>query len=222
VYDPPKYALMKLMIVPEDIVGTFAPIFVLSNFISSTREVLFFGKEGVAEYGRTIDLETSPVTIKMANENYGDLMKDYEMLRLVESNYFHFFYEIDGEIPPVELRTDIKKILAFVDPRWRVLVVTDDGLSVAQNGQLTDFEGWMVFDGAIYACCGKSTTKERYRSLFTAIRAIRSGGGLIIIPESFEAIKSGSVIMEFMMNVSGVHVIAPSYDFEGLVCGLKK
>ncbi len=222
IYNPPKYALMKLIIVPEKIKGTFAPTFIFSNLIHSTREILFFGKEEVSSYPRTIDLETSPLAIKMVNQDYGELMKDYETLRQIESNYFHLLYSRRNDIPAVEPSTDLEAIIKTLNPSWRFSIVTDEGESVAQYGKIEKTDSWSIFDGAIYAKCGKSSTEERYRSIFRTIQSVRSGGAFIIVPESFSSIDDGSVIVEFIMNIAGVHVIAPSYDSNGLVYGLKK
>jgi len=222
IYNPPKYALMKLMIVPEEIKGSFEPTFIFSNLIHSTREILFFGKDKVATYPRTIDLETSPLAIKMANTDYGELMKDYEMLRLIESNYFHLLYSKNNGIPAVKPYTDLEAIVKSLDPRWKFSVVTDEGMFIGQYGKISESGGWSMFDGAIYAKCGESTTMERYISIYRTIQSIRSGGVFIIVPESFSSIEDGSIIMEFLMNIAGVHVVAPSYDSNGAIYGLKK
>ena len=222
IYNPPKYALMKLLIVPEKIKGSFGPTFLFSNLLRSTREILFFGKEEVSTYPRTIDLETCPLVVKMVNPDYGALMKDYEMIRLIESNYFHLLYSSNNEVPAVEPHTDIEGIIKTLYPSWRFAVVKDDGVSIAQNGKMTELDNWSIFDGAIYAKCGKDTTEERCRTIFRTILTVRSGGLFIIAPESFSSMEDGSVIVEFIMNIAGVHVIAPSYDSNGLIYGLKK
>ena len=221
-YSPRKYALIKLMIVPGDIKGSFIPTFVFSNMLRSSRELLYFGKEGVAEYHRTIDLDTTPVVIKMANSDYGDIMKDYEMLRLIESNYFHLFYILDDHIRGVEPKTDVDLIVKNLDPVRKFAVVTDDGIRIAQYGEFSDYDGWQMFDGAIFAECKESTVLDRYRSIFKTMKSIRSGGLFIIVPESYEAIRSGSVLMEFMMNIGGIQVKAPTYDSVGIIYGMKK
>ena len=221
-YNPPKYALMKLMIVPGDIIGTFAPTFVFSNMMRSTREVLFFGKEGVSEYHRTIDLETSPLTIKMINKDYGALMRDYELIRLIESNYFHLFYTLNEDVEGTELRTDVDTIIRYLDPIRKIVLVTDQGDFVVQYGKKTPLDRWQIFDGAIYAKCGACSMEERYRSIFRTIHDIRSGGVFIAVPESYEKMKDGSVIMDFLMNLGGVQIMAPRYGSLGVVYGVKQ
>ena len=67
IYNPRKYALMKLMIIPEKITGDLSPAFIIGNIIRSTREILFFGSDRMMTYNRTVDLDTSPLTIKMVN-----------------------------------------------------------------------------------------------------------------------------------------------------------
>ncbi len=221
-YNPKKYAMMKLMIVPEDFKGSFAPTFVFGNMIRSTREVLFFGHEGIYQYNRTVDLETSPLTIKMINSDYGELMKDYEMLRLIESNYFHLFYTLNEKIKGCELKTDIKELIRFLDPARRFLIIKDDGKYVAQYGEIKPSDGWQIFDGSIYAACGETSAEERYRSMFKAIHDVRDGGICFIVPEAYRNLKSGSVVAEFIMNIAGAQVMAPTFDSVGIISGVKR
>ena len=221
-YCPRKYALMKLMIVPEEFKGSLKPTIVLGNLVRSTREILFFGKEGIAEYPRTIDLDSSPLTIKMINDDYGALMKDYEMLRLIESNYFHLFYTLGEEIEGTEPRTDITPIIDYLDQNRRFLIVKDDGEYIAQYGKIDKASGWQIYDGAIYTICGKMSAEDRYRSIFRVMHNIRSGGVFIIVPESYSEMKSGSVLIEFLLNIAGMEITVPPYGSDGVIYGVKK
>lgn len=222
VYNPLKYALMKLMIVPEDMVGSFEPIFILSNMIKSTREVLFFGKDGINSYARTIDLETSPLAIKMINSDYGALMKDYELLRIAEKRYFHLFYTLGEDLEPQKLTTNINRILDLSDRNKKILVVTDDGQYAWQYGQRIETDGQEVYDGALYAVCKGQKAEERYRQIFRTIRNIRSGGPFVAVPESYRSMTYGSVAMDFLMNIGGVRIILPAYEANDVVYGVKK
>ena len=221
-YSPPKYALMKIMIVPENIRGSFAPTFVFSNMIRSTREILFFGNEGIGEYHRTIDLDTSPLAIKMINKDYGDLIRDYELLRLIESNYFHLFYTINDRLEGSVLKTNLDEIISKVDPAKKLLLVTDEGNYVVQYGKKSELKEWQIFDGAIYAECESCRMGDRYKSIFRAMHDIRSGGVFIAVPESYEKMRDGSIVMDFLMNIAGVQIMAPSYRASDIVYGVKK
>ena len=221
-YNPKKYAMMKLMIVPENFKGSFAPTFVFGNMIRSTREVLFFGHEGISKYKRTVDLSTSPLTIKMINSDYGELMKDYEMLRLIESNYFQLFYTLNEKVDGCKLETDIEALIKFLDPARRFLIVKDDGKYIAQYGEIRKADGWQIFDGSIYAECGETNSEKRYRAMFKAMHDVRAGGFCMIVPEAYRNLKSGSVVAEFIMNIAGVQVIAPTFDSVGIIVGVKE
>ncbi len=221
-YNPPKYAMMKLMIVPEDIVGTFAPTFAFSNMIRSTREVLFFGKDKISRYSRTIDLDTSPLVIKMINSDYGELMKDYEVLRTAESRYFHLLYSLGEKLRPVEPRTDTGRILEYFDSGKKIVLVTDGGRFSCQYGERRPASDSEIYDGAVYAVCGEMTAEERYRSIFWTMHNIRSGGPFIAVPESYEAMKQGTVLMDFLMDICGVRIMVPAYDFRGVIYGVKR
>ncbi len=221
-YSPRKYALMKLMIVPEDFVGSFMPTFIISNMIRSTRELLFFGLDGITNYKRTVDLETSPLTIKMANSDYGELMKDYELVRLMESNYFHLFYTLGERIEGCKLETDLSMILKEIDPVRKMLIVKDDGNYVAQNGKVEKMTHWQIFDGVIFAECGETTAEDRYRHMYKAMYDVRDGGLCVVVPEACKNLKSGSVVTEFIMCLAGCEIVAPFYDSVGFIIGVKK
>ena len=222
IYNPPKYAMMKTMIVPEDIEGSFGPTFVFSNMIRSTRELLYFGKEGVGMYPRTVDLETVPLVIKMANSDYGELMRDYEVLRTVESRYFHLFYTLGEDLEGSELKTDTDKILKTLDPNRKYLIVKDGESFVSQYGIAKPTDGNDIFDGAIYAVCGRMSAEQRYKSMFRTMHNLRSGGIFIVVPESYRDIRSESVVVDFLMNIAGVKIILPTHDSNGIVYGVKE
>ena len=221
-YNPLKYAMMKLMIVPETIVGSFAPTFAISNMIRSTREILFFGKEEIAQYTKTVDLDTSPLVVKMINSDYGELMRDYEALRIVESRYFHLFLSLGERIEKKELKTDVDAILRNLDQNRRFLVCKDGKKYAVQYGRTEPSDGMDIFDGAIFAECCESTAEDRYRSIFRVMHNIRSGGLFIAVPESYKGMKSGSVVMDLLMSISGIQLILPTYDSAGLVYGVKR
>ncbi|MBE6524599.1 MAG: ATP-grasp domain-containing protein [Thermoplasmata archaeon] len=221
-YSPRKYALMKLMIVPEDFKGSFLPTFVISNMVRSARELLFFGLDGISDYKRTVDLETSPLTIKMANSDYGELMKDYELIHLIESNYFHLFYTLGEKVEGCELETDLSMILKQVDPVRKTLIVKDDGQYVAKNGKVERMTDWQIFDGVIFAECGETTAEERYRHMYKSMHDVREGGLCVVVPEACKNLKSGSVVTEFIMCLAGFQIIAPFNDSVGFIIGLKK
>ena len=220
-YNPPKYAMMKLLIVPEAIIGSFAPMFVFSNMIRSTREILFFGKEGINEYSRTVDLDSSPIAIKMINSDYGELTKDYELLRTVEAEYFHLFYTLGDKLEAVELKTDLDRIIKNLDPNRKFLVVTDEGNFTFQYGTKRISDHWEIYDGTVYAKCGSMTAEERYVSIFRSMYHIRPGGLFVAVPESYAAMPSGSVLMDFLMNIAGVRIMLPPYYFKGVLYGVK-
>lgn len=221
-YSPLKYALMKIMIVPENIVGSFAPTFILSNMIGSTREILFFGKDGINKYDRTVDLHTSPIAIKMVNVNYGNLMKDYEILRIVEKRYFQLYYTIGEELEPCKLTTDIQKLLDSLDRNRRFLVATDEGVFAWQYGQRSETDGNEIYDGAVFAICGGGKAVDRYRQIFRVMRTIRSGGMFMAVPESYQSMTYGCVVMDFMMNIGGIRIMLPAYEANNMVYGIKK
>ena len=58
--------------------------------------------------------------------------------------------------------------------------------------------------------------------MFKAMHDVRDGGFCMIVPEAYRNLKSGSVVAEFIMNIAGVQVMAPTFDSVGIIVGVKK
>ncbi|MBQ7701602.1 MAG: hypothetical protein IJT54_04280, partial [Candidatus Methanomethylophilaceae archaeon] len=148
--------------------------------------------------------------------------RDYELLRTIESRYFHLFYTLGEEVEAAEHTTDLEPILKHLDPNKKFLVVTDSEMFTYQFGEKKESNGMDIFDGAVYAKCDKCKAVDRYRSLYRVMHNLRSGGLFIALPESYEKLRSGSVIMDFLMEISGVRLMLPFYDSAGAMIGQKK
>jgi len=147
-------------------------------------------------------------------------MKDYEVLRVAESRYFHLFYTMGEQLGSVEQRTDVTPLLKMFDASRDVLVVKDDGNCLCQCGKMMEVSSQGLHDAVIYAVCGQMAAVDRYRSIFWAMHSVRSGGLFMAVPESYEAMRDGTVLMDFIMGLSGFRIMVPLYDFAGI--GVKK
>ncbi|MCQ2078867.1 MAG: ATP-grasp domain-containing protein [archaeon] len=222
-YAPRKYALMKIMIIPERIVADFSPTMVFANALKSMREVLFFGKDGVSEYARTVDLDTSPLTLKMINEDYGELRRDYELLRLIEKNYFDIYYtSLDDTLEGCERVIDRESLVSHLDPMRRYLLVEDDGNHLVQFGESRPVGEWGFVDGVIYGRCASEKTVDRIRDVIRCMSLVRSGGHFMFLPESYGAFKNGVVTAEFLLRANGFDLNAPTYYNAGILAGYRR
>lgn len=221
-YAPLKYAMVKLMIVPETIKASFEPTLVFAKTLKSMREILFFGKEGFNEYVRTIDLDTSPLTLKMINEDYGQLRKDYELLRLIEQNYFHIYYSsMDDTMPGSEAIIDRRKMVAALDPMRKYLLIEDGGNKEIQFGEVKDVSKWEIVDGVIFGKCGADSFVERIREILRSMNLVQCGGHFMLLPESYQGFRNGSATAEFLLRSGGFDIIAPTYYNAGIITGFK-
>ncbi|MCQ2070889.1 MAG: ATP-grasp domain-containing protein [archaeon] len=221
-YNPRKYALMKLMIVPEAIKASFEPTMVFAKSLKSMREILFFGNTGVADYGRTVDLHTSPMTLKMINGDYGQLMKDYELLRLVEKNYFDIYYtSLNDVVEGCEKITDREKLISYLDPMRKYLLIDDEGSKTIQFGNVKETDTWEIVDGVIFGMCSEKTFVERVRDMIHGMSMVRSGGHFMFLPESYKNLKNGAATVEFLLHSNGFDIVAPTYYNAGILAGLK-
>lgn len=221
-YAPLKYAMMKLMIIPETIKANFEPTMVFAKTLNSMREILFFGQDGVQEYERTVDLDTSPLVLKMINEDYGQLRKDYELLRLVEKNYFNTYYtSFEDNMSGCEKITDRKKLMEFLDPMRKYLIIEDESSKIVQFGEVRDVTEWEIVDGVVFGKCAETPFVERIRDIIKGMAVVRNGGHFMILPESYKGFKNGSATAEFLLRSSGFDIAAPTYYNKGIIAGLK-
>ncbi len=218
-YAPRKYAMMKFIAIPRDMKGDFAPALFMADRVNSYREVTFFGKPGVQEYHRTVDLDTSPIAIKMINEDYGELMKDYNFIRLLETNYFDLLYTTDPNIHGVEQTSDMKALVQSFDPMRKMCVVTDSGSLAYQYGEVRPADRREVFDAVIFAACGPGTLRDRYGAMFTSIRQVKRGGMYAFLPESYAELPHGRVAAEAMLNMMDFTILASTSDIKNIVRG---
>ena len=221
-YLPRKSAMFKFSIVPRDVKADLGPFFELVRHLDSYREIVYFGKSGVQEYPRTIDLETSPFFIRMINEDYGKLKRDYELLRLLEERYFSMLFSAGDRVEGTPLKTDIGKIADVLPLPRRFALVEDDKTSVLQYGKKTVSDGWGIYDGAVFAVCGPSTLTERFRRMMECMNQIRRGGPIIIVPEAYRNLPYGAVSAEVVMNVMGFNSEIPPSVGNGVLYGIKR
>ena len=221
-YLPRKSAMFKFSIVPQDVKADLAPFFELVRHLESYREIIYFGKPGVQEYLRTIDLETSPFFIRLINEDYGKLKRDYELLRLMEERYFGMLFTVNNKVDGTVMKTDIAGIVSHLPLSRKFALIEDDRTTVIQYGKQTVTEEWEIYDGAIFAVCGASTLTQRFRQMMRCLNHIRRGGPVIIVPESYRNIPYGAVAAEVIMTVMGFNEEIPPSVSHGVIYGIKR
>lgn len=221
-YLPRKSAMIKHSIVPQDVKADLEPFFELIKHLDSYREITYFGKPGVQEFVRTVDMETSPFFIKMINEDYGKLKKDYELVRLLEERYFGMLFSVNNEVEGVPLKTDIEKIVKTLPPMRKFALIEDDKTAVLQYGEKTPADGWGIYDGAIFAVCGTSTLTQRFRQMMECLNHIRKGGVIIIVPEAYRNLPYGTVCAEVVMTIMGFSAEIPPSVSKNILYGIKR
>ncbi len=221
-YRPRKSAMFKFSIVPRDVKADLGPFFELVRHLDSYREIVYFGGTGMQEYPRTIDLETSPFFIRLINEDYGKLKRDYELLRLMEDRYFDMLFAVDNKAEGVPLQTDVETLISMLPLSRRFAVVKDDGITVLQYGKRRSSDGFDIYDGAIFAECGPSTITQRFRQMMLCMSQIRRGGPVFIVPEAYQCLPYGAVAAETVMNVMGFNAGIPPSIGNGMLYGIKR
>ncbi len=220
-YLPRKSALIKFAIAPRVMKADLGPFFELIMHLDSYREIVYFGRSGVQEYPRTIDLETTPFYVRMANEDYGKLKRDYELIRLMEERYYGMLFAVEDRVDGAEKVTDVGKLIEMLPLSRKFALIDGDRVTVLQYGKQTVSDEWDIYDGAIFATCGPTTLTERFRQMMRCMNHVRKGGPVFILPEAYKNLPYGSVCAEVVMSVMGFRAeISPS-DSKGILYGIK-
>ncbi len=220
-YLPRKCALFKFAIAPHDMRADLGPFFELIRHLDSFREITYSGKPGIQEYPRTIDLETSPFYVRMINEDYGRLKRDYELVRLMEERYYGMLFAMNDHVEGTEKITDVDKLIAMLPLSRRFALFEEDKITVIQYGKKTVSDEWEIYDGAIFATCGPTTLTERFRQMMTCMNQIRKGGPVFIVPEAYQTLPYGSVCAEVVMCIMGFEAGIPPSNSNGILYGIK-
>ncbi len=221
-YRPRKSAIFKFSIVPRDVEADLGPFFDLARHLESFREIVYFGGSGVQKYPRTVNLDTCPFFIRMTNEDYGKLKRDYELLRLLEERYVDMLFVVNDKAEGVPLQTDIDKLVGMLPLSRRFAVVKDDRTTILQYGKQKAAEGFDIYDGAIFAKCGPSTLTERFRQMMQCMSQIRKGGPVFIVPEAYQSLPYGAVAAETVMSIMGFSEGIPPSIGNGMLYGIKR
>ena len=218
-YSPKKYAMMKFIAVPEDMDGDFRPAVMMAERLDSYREMLFFGEPGVHHYPKTKDLDTSPLFVKLINEDYGRLMRDYNIIRGIEKDYFRLFLYSDPVLKGAERVTDMKAVTDFMDPVRKICIVDDDGAMMYRFGTARPANTDEIFDAVVFAKCGPGLLSERYMSILSLMHQVRRGGGFVFLPETFANLPYGRAAAEAMLELMGFRILVSSSEATGIVRG---
>lgn len=221
-YRPRKSTMFKFSIVPRDVEADLGPFFELVRHLDSYREIVYFGDTGIHAYPRTVDLETSPFFIRLISDDYGKLKRDYEFLRLMEDRYFDMLFATNDNVEASEMKTDINALTAVLPLSRRFAIFEDNRITVMQYGKTKESDGMDIYDGAVFAVCGKSTLTQRFRQLILCMNQVRRGGPIFIVPESYVNLPYGAVGAEAVMTVMGFDAGIPPSTSNGVLYGIKR
>ncbi len=218
-YSPRKYAMMKFMAIPEEMEGDFKPAMIMAERLDSYRETLYFNAPGIQHHKKTVDLDTSPLFIKMVNSDYGRLMKDYNIIRGIEKDYLRLFLASDQTVQGAENVTDMEAVKRFIDPVRKVCIADDNGAMMYKYGNATPANTEEIFDAVIYAKCGPGVLNERYLSIISLMHQVRKGGMFVFLPEAFEKLPYGRAAAEALLQLMGFRILVSTSEATGIVRG---
>lgn len=92
-YHPLKHALYKMFISTKTEKIAAIPALKLFDHLPSIREKNFNRVSAKMSVEKTIDVDSSPASLWLANEHESDLIRDYEIIRYIEANCFDLLFE---------------------------------------------------------------------------------------------------------------------------------
>ncbi len=220
-YLPRKSAMFKFAITPHDLKADLGPFFDIIRHLDSYREIDYNERSGIQDYPRTIDLETSPFFVRLINEDYGKLKRDYELLRLLEERYCDMLFVAENRVEGAAKVTDIDKIVEMLPLSRKFALIEEDRVTEIQYGKRVVSDEWGIYDGAIFATCGPTTLTKRFDQMMRCMNHIRKGGPVFIVPEAYCNLPNGSTCAEVVMSVMGFKAQIPPSNSRGILYGIK-
>lgn len=222
-YRPLKSAMLKILRIPYEIDADIGPGIEFVKHLRSFRGYQLNGESEKQKYPKTVDLETSPLTVFMCNRDPLVLMSDNNLIDMGQGWYRDLLFSYEDEIEAIPPRTDIDGILKSLSVDKRYLVYTNDEKYSYSNGVKTkiDMNELDIYDGLIFALSEKMSIKKRIHELFVYMSQIRGGGQLIVVPEAYEAMPYKADSIEFVMNVIGISLNIPDVNSCGNLYGTK-
>ena len=237
-YRPRKSAMLKLFIAPEAMRIDSIPLLNVLGSLRSLHSVDLAGTVGSTELSKTVDLETAAGCLYLCNEDESQLMGDYRLVRLLETDFFGMLFEGDRE--RVELPgEDASASLAGALEAWgrsmasqgRGLVVfTNDASSerpeaVGERGEVVDIsEAFSVEAGAASGPCdlilhltSSDFSMEDLMQSLTKVIADRNVRRVVVPEAVFPLVPYGSAGIAVMLETNGFTVEVPTWEQRGLL-----
>ena len=231
-YKMHEYGIIKVTIIPEDILAKSSPLKSIGIHLKSFIEMSLISLEKPKALPKTQDLETSGGTVFLAHEDYTQIQKDLNFLRDIEKRAFQLVLsEEKHENIPIdedEIYEDIESLLKTVKPYGTPLLVTDtiydniDAYQVMCNN-LDSVRG--NFD-CVVINLNKSLIDmndveivEMFLRIFDKVKF----GGLIFIPKTtYEFIPSSRLGAEALLRLLDYDLQLPIHKLNRMIIALKK
>lgn len=221
-YHPLMYASLKTLFSLRECDVNIYPLKAIVDCLSSFREASMEIEDKVIHVEKTVDLETSLLTIKMCNRNHEVITREKEFIDNLENEYADLLFVVDKTIPASKHRSDIKGTTDLFPLDWKILVVTEKERYVVHKGKKHSMEEYPgKYDALIYADASKTKIAERFTSIMGAIAMLYYNSPVVILPEVYENFPYSSVAMEIVLRLGKCSVEVPLANYSGSVVGIK-
>ncbi len=219
-YRPKRFAVLKSFISNKEFDANIKPLGIILGLLKSYRWMTTIGDEKI-HVPKTIDLDTSIITIKMCHKDKSMVEKDLRLIELIEKHpELVIEFEKDSKLIPV--KSDWKKIFQYVPRDRKTLVVTNEDRHTAWYGNAIAIDdNWDSYDNLIYAYTGGKKLSEIYSSFLMDAAKVRHGGMIVVVPEFIEKVPCGAIGVQMLLNVAGFVLEMPIIGFEKYMVAVK-
>lgn len=218
---------MKMVIVEGDKDIVASPILTLARHQKS-----FFyadlGKSVSGHVTKTVDLDTAGGTIYLANDDRGQLLRDYDFLERVETQYYDMLYSGKRKEPsemPSSLQS-IGELLDEINPIGSVLLLSNEirlapGLTCVSEEEIEKVRGGFQYGVLDLNYLEDEDYESMTEDFFRLVSKVRSGGYIIVPERTYWHFSYGIESIEILAEAAGLLIEAPNMDSGKYVC-LKK
>jgi len=235
-YRPKKSLMIKFLISPAKRPINAVPIRPLLERLSSVRVVDF--RHALEEHGteRTVDLFSAPGHLILCHKREDALMRDYGIIRWIESRYFTMLLDDESGFTPtvdrermhlallnlIEAQEHAKNSLVVLDAEAELPHLAVD-LHLSTLAGVDDLAPDMRVGQIILHCGNRAFSFAAYCSkLEKLVTHLNPGGTFVVTPWGMLATPYGAAGMEAILLLLGLRLEVPMHLFPGVLLATKE
>ena len=215
-YRPLRKGIIKIFILPEDVMLDSAPVLQLVQQLPSFFDASFerIGRESFLP--RTRDLETAGGTVFLVHDDERVVMEDCAFLHLLEMQYPQMlFNQFERTVSKKAVRHPVETLLKVAGCHGSTLVFSDvateaEGAVVIDGSQLE--AAYDSYENAILDLSKPDTfadVESIIDQIFIFLGKVRAGGRVLVPESTYSRLPYGATGMEILLHAKGFRIEAP-------------